>query len=117
MTIERIDANNRLASAVLFRDLVFLSGQVPNTLEGDFALQTKEVLQKIDVLLAKSESDKSHILSAQIWIKNMERDFNIFNKLWEEWLPKDCAPARAAVQAVMARPQVSVEVMVIAAKR
>lgn len=84
MIIERIDANNRLSSAVLFRDLVFLSGQVPNTLEGDFALQTKEVLQKIDVLLAKSASDRSHILSAQIWIKNMEKDFNTFNELWEK---------------------------------
>lgn len=117
MTIERIDANSRLAGAVSFRDLVFLSGQVPNTLEGDFVLQTKEVLQKIDVLLSKSASDKSHILSAQIWIKNIEKDFNTFNELWEKWLPKDCAPARAALQAAMARPKVLVEVMVIATKR
>lgn len=117
MTIERIDANSRLAGAVSFRDLVFLSGQVPNTLEGDFVLQTKEVLQKIDVLLSKSASDKSHILLAQIWIKNIEKDFNTFNELWEKWLPKDCAPARAALQAAMARPQVLVEVMVIATKR
>lgn len=29
MTITRINSNNRLSGAVVFQDLVFLSGQVP----------------------------------------------------------------------------------------
>lgn len=117
MTIQRIDPNPRLSAGVVFSDLVFLSGQVPTTLDGDVALQTTEVLEKIDALLAKANSDKSRILSAQIWLKDIAKDFTVFNELWEKWLPAGCSPSRAAIQADMARPQVLVEVMVIAAKK
>ena len=117
MKIHHIDTNKRLSTAVSFDNFVFLSGQVPTTLDGDFETQTKEVLEKIDCLLDKAGSNKSYILSAQIWIKNIEKDFDAFNKLWEAWLPDDCAPARAAVEANLARPNVLVEVALIAAKR
>ena len=117
MTIHRIDTNKRLSAAVSFDNIVFLSGQVPTTLDGDFGTQTKEVLEKIGSLLDKAGSDKSYILSAQIWIKDIEKDFDAFNKLWEAWLPENCAPARAALEANLARPNVLVEVALIAAKR
>ncbi|WP_240520227.1 Rid family hydrolase, partial [Morganella morganii] len=50
--------------------------------EDDIVLQTREVLEKIDALLAAAGSDKQHILSAQIWLKNIERDFAAFNEVW-----------------------------------
>ncbi len=117
MTIDRIDTNKRLSAAVSCGNFVFLSGQVPTTLDGDFVTQAREVLQKIDHLLDEAGSDKTHILSAQIWIKNIAKDFDAFNEVWEAWLPENCAPARAAVEANMARPNVLVEVAAIAVKR
>ncbi len=112
--IQRIDTNPRLSGCVLHNGLEYVSGQVPTTLDADAKQQTLEVLAKIDALLEQAGSDKSHILTAQIWIKNIAEDFAVFNECWEAWLPDGAAPARAAIQADLARPQVLVEVMVTA---
>ena len=71
---------------------------------------------QIDALLAAAGSDKQHILSAQIWLKNIERDFAAFNEVWVQWMPEGYSPARAAVQAEMARPEILVEIMLTAVK-
>ncbi|MBP8063732.1 MAG: RidA family protein [Acinetobacter sp.] len=113
--IQRIGVNTRLAGCVVHSGLVYVSGQVPTTLDADAKQQTLEVLEKIDVLLEHAGSDKSRILTAQIWIKNIAEDFTAFNECWEAWLPAGVAPARAALQADLARPQVLVEVMLTAA--
>ncbi len=117
MSIKRNNPKPRLSDSVEYSGIVYLSGQVPNNLSGDITQQTKEVLGKIDELLAKSNSDKSLILSAQVWIKNMSRDFSAFNDVWELWMPTENSPARAAVEANMAREDVLVEIMVTAAQR
>ncbi|EKT58505.1 RidA family protein [Providencia sneebia] len=116
MSIKRNNPKSRLADSVEYSGLVYLSGQVPNDLSGDITQQTKEVLNKIDELLANSNSDKKRILSAQIWMKDISRDFSAFNSVWESWMPTENSPARAAVEANMAREQVLVEIMVIAAQ-
>lgn len=113
--IKKEFSGKRLADFAIFNHVVYLSGQVPNTLEENFELQTKEVLEKIDGLLEKAGTDRSKILSAQIWLKDMAQDFNEFNIIWENWIGDYEPPARAAVEANMARPHVLVEVMVIAA--
>lgn len=113
--IQRLNVSARLSGAVIHAGLVYVSGQVPNTLDAGAKQQTLEVLEKIDVLLAQAGSDKSKILTAQIWIKNIAEDFAVFNECWEAWLPEGAAPARAALQADLARPQVLVEVMLTAA--
>ncbi|OTG85456.1 hypothetical protein B9T31_11705 [Acinetobacter sp. ANC 4558] len=113
--IQRIQVNSRLAGCVIHNGLVYLSGQVPTSLDADIKQQTLEVLEKIDHLLAQSGSDKSRILTAQIWIKNIVTDFDIFNQCWEAWLPQHTAPARAALQADLARSQILVEIMLTAA--
>ncbi|AIN64414.1 RidA family protein [Providencia stuartii] len=115
--IKRNNPKPRLADSVEYAGLVYLSGQVPNDLNGNITAQTQDVLAKIDTLLAASNSDKTRILSAQVWIKNMERDFAAFNAVWESWMPTENSPARAAVEANMAREQVLVEIMVTAAQR
>ncbi|WP_265498270.1 RidA family protein [Providencia rustigianii] len=117
MSIKRNNPKPRLADSVEYAGLVYLSGQVPTNLSGDITAQTQEVLDKIDSLLAASHSDKTRILSAQVWIKDMSRDFAPFNHVWEAWMPAEFSPARAAVEANMARDQVLVEIMVIAAQR
>ncbi len=116
MDIKRNDAQARLAASVEYAGLVYISGQVPNDLTADITAQTEEVLAKIDALLAASQSDKTRILSAQIWIKDIKRDFAAFNAAWEAWMPLGHSPARAAVEANMAREDVLVEVMVTAAQ-
>lgn len=117
MTIQRMQTNDRLSGAVSFGELVFLSGQVPSNRSLDVAGQTIEVLAKIDTLLAAAGSDSSQMLSAQIWLKDIEHDFSAMNQEWIKWLPDGCAPARATVEARLASGDVLVEIMVIAARK
>lgn len=116
LNIKRNDPQPRLAASVEYGNLVFLSGQTPKSNTPDIAQQTREVLEKIDALLAEAGSDKFHLLSAQVWLKDISRDFADFNDVWVNWLPEGYSPARAAVQAEMARPEILVEVMVTAVK-
>ncbi|WP_413043764.1 RidA family protein [Pseudomonas sp. YJ42] len=115
MTLQRIRSNERMSAAVTFADLVFLAGQVPDNRSENADGQTRQVLAKIDNLLAEAGSDRSKILSAQIWLKDIEADFAAMNAVWSEWLPAECAPARATVEARLASADVLVEIMVIAA--
>ncbi len=116
MKITRNNPQPRLSASVCWGDLIFLSGQTPKSSEQDISLQTREVLEKIDNLLSEAGSDNRHILSAQVWLKDISRDFAAFNEAWVAWLPEGHSPARAAVQAEMARPDILVEVMITAVK-
>lgn len=116
MTIQRNHPQPRLSASVGYGDLIFLSGQTPISSDQDIRVQTREVLAKVDALLAEAGSDNRHLLSAQVWLKNMARDFAGFNEVWVAWLPEGHSPARAAVQAEMARPDILVEVMITAVK-
>ena len=78
--IVRIDQNARRSRASVFGDLVFLAGQVADDKGGDITQQTREVLAKIDDLLARADTDKSRLLSVQIWLKSMD-DFDAMNRL------------------------------------
>ncbi|MCX9149079.1 RidA family protein [Pseudomonas sp. TB1-B1] len=116
MSITRISSNERLSGAVTFKDLVFLSGQVPG--EGqDMATQTREVLAKIDALLAEAGSDKDHLLNATIYLKDIGSGFAPMNEAWSEWLTPGMAPTRTTLQAELARPSVLVEISVIAVRK
>ncbi|MBV4484785.1 RidA family protein [Pseudomonas sp. SWRI153] len=116
MTITRINSNSRLSGAVTFGELVFLSGQVPDD-SLDATGQTHEVLAKIDALLAEAGSDKDHLVNATIYLKDIEQDFAAMNEVWSAWLSPGQAPSRTTLQAELARPQVLVEITVIAARR
>ncbi|MBO1537764.1 RidA family protein [Pseudomonas sp. OA65] len=115
-TIQRFQSNARMSGVVGHGDLLYLSGQVPTDLHVGIEEQTRQVLAKIEALLALAGSDKGQLLSAQIWLKDIDRDFAPMNAVWDAWLPADSAPARATVQARLARPEVLVEIMVIAVK-
>lgn len=115
MAITRLHSNPRLSGAVTFGDLVFLSGQVPGE-ASDVGGQTREVLARIDALLAEAGSHKDQMLSATIYLKNITDDFAAMNEVWSNWLSPGQAPSRTTVQAELARPQVLVEITVIAAR-
>jgi enamine deaminase RidA (YjgF/YER057c/UK114 family) len=74
------------------------------------------MLDKVDQLLLDAGSDRQHLLSATIYIKDMQ-DFQAMNTVWDSWIPEGHAPARACVQASMARPELLVEISVVAAQK
>jgi enamine deaminase RidA (YjgF/YER057c/UK114 family) len=114
MTIQRLQVGKRLSGAVIHNGLVYLAGQVPSDGTKDIAGQTQEVLDKIDALLREAGSDKTKVLSAQIYLPDM-KDFAAMNAVWEKWVPAGQAPARATVEAKLANSAYKVEIMATAA--
>jgi enamine deaminase RidA (YjgF/YER057c/UK114 family) len=116
VSIQRIEPGKRLSQAVAYGNLVFLAGQVAMDKPGaSMGEQTRNILDRIDKLLAQAGTDKSRILSANIWITDM-RQFDEMNRVWDAWVPEGCAPARATVESRLASPDYCVEIMCVAAR-
>ena len=115
MSITRHHGNQRMSQIVIHGDTVYLAGQVAKDASANITVQTQQVLEKIDALLAEAGSDKSKILSAQIWIANIGH-FAQMNEVWDAWVPEGNAPARACIEARLASPDLLVEVGIVAAK-
>ena len=113
--IIRTDANKVLAKAVEYHGFVYLAGMTADDTSQDVTGQTKQVLDAIDAALEVHGTDKTRMLQAQIWLKDI-RDRDEMNKVWSAWLPEGGAPARACVEASMANPRLLVEIMVTACK-
>ncbi len=114
-SINRIDVGARMSQAVVHGNTAYVSGQVALDAGGEsVTAQTKNILDRIDALLAKAGTDKTNVLSASIWLADIAT-FNEMNAVWDEWVAKDCAPARATVESKLAAPQFTVEIAVIAA--
>lgn len=98
----------------MFRDLVFLSGQV-GAPGGTVAEQTQAILERIDELLEQAGSNRARILQAIIWLSDI-KTFDEMNTVWKGWIVPGCAPARATSEAALAAPEYKVEITVIAAR-
>jgi enamine deaminase RidA (YjgF/YER057c/UK114 family) len=115
MTIERIKAGPRMSQAVIHDATVYIAGQVADDPSADVAGQTRQILAKIDGLLAEAGTDKSKLLSANVWLSDIST-FDQMNAVWDEWVTPGKPPARACVESKLARPQLKVEIMVVAAR-
>lgn len=113
MQIERLDMNHRRSRLVKYNDMCFLSGQFSDS-DGDINQQTRETLAKIDDLLARAGTDKSRLLTAQIWLKDMS-DFKAMNEVWDAWIDPANPPTRCCGQVLMADPSMRIEIVVSAA--
>ncbi|MFY0677829.1 MAG: RidA family protein [Neptuniibacter sp.] len=114
MSIERIESTERMSRIVKHNGTVYLCGQTAGEAEWNIQEQTQKCLDKIDALLEKAGSSRNQLLSVTIYIRDM-KDFKAMNEVWDAWV-KDCEkPARACVEARMARPEILVEFTVTAA--
>jgi len=116
MSIERLHAGTRMSQVVIHGDTVYVAGQVAQGAPGtSVPEQTRDILARIDALLAEAGTDKSRLLSATIWLAGMDT-FEEMNGVWDAWIDPGNPPARACVEARLARPQFVVEVAVVAAR-
>lgn len=113
--IQRQHSNQRMSQVVSLANLVWTSGQVAKNTSADMAEQTRQVLAQIDALLADAGTNKSNLISANIWVSDISQ-FAQMNTAWDAWVDSDNAPVRACVESRLARPELLVEIQVIAAK-
>ena len=72
-------------------------GLVGTDNSGTVGEQTAQALGKLQAILDESGSDKNKLLSVTIYVKDMDRDFEDMNKVYDAWLG-DEKPTRACVQ-------------------
>lgn len=116
MSITRIDSTPRMSRIVEHNGTIYLCGQVAKDATKDIKEQTITTLEKVEELLEKAGSDKKHILSVTIYVRDM-KDFTAMNEVWDAWVENGYQPARACVEARMARPELLVEMSVVAVKK
>ncbi|RXZ32786.1 RidA family protein [Oxalobacteraceae bacterium CAVE-383] len=114
--IQRLHVGARLSEAAIHNGTIYLAGQVAEDTAQDIGGQTREVLGHIDRLLAEAGSDKSMILSCQIYLSDV-KNFAGMNAVWDAWVAPGNAPPRATVEALLARPELLVEIIVVAAQK
>ena len=111
-----MDTTPRMSRIVEHNGTIYLCGQVARDATKGIKEQTVTALEKVEELLKTAGSDKKHILSVTIYVRDM-KDFAGMNEVWDAWVEEGCQPARACVEARMARPELLVEMSVIAAKQ
>lgn len=115
MAIKRIEVGERMSQAVVHGDTVYTAGQVAQNAAGaSVAEQTRDILSSIDRLLAEAGTDKTKLLTANIWLSDIST-FSEMNEVWDAWVSPGNTPCRACVESRLASPKFTVEIMVTAA--
>jgi enamine deaminase RidA (YjgF/YER057c/UK114 family) len=115
MSIKRINVGPHMSSAVVHGDKVYLAGLCADDTKADVKGQTAQILAKVDKFLAEAGTDKSKILTCNIWLKDI-KTWHQMNEVWDAWVAPGCTPARATVEAELRVPERLVEIMLQAAK-
>ena len=116
MSIQRFQVGPRMSQCVVHGDTVYTAGQVAQGARGgSVAEQTRDILATIDRLLAEAGTEKSKLLTANIWLTDIAT-FDQMNQVWDAWVAPGSPPARACVESRLAHPDYKVEIMVTAAR-
>jgi enamine deaminase RidA (YjgF/YER057c/UK114 family) len=115
MAIKRIDVGPRMSQAVICNNIAHLAGIVAQSNKGKSVReQTTEILATIDKYLQQAGTDKTKLISTNIWLSDI-KTFSEMNEVWDKWVSPGNTPARATVEAKLAAPEYTVEIMVVAA--
>lgn len=114
MSIERFHSGPRMSQAVKYGNTVYLAGQVAADPHATIEVQTAQVLEKIDALLAETGTSKSKVLSVQVLLTSIS-DFAAMNSVYDKWIDPANPPARACYEARLASPDLRVEIIAVAA--
>ena len=89
------------AQAVVHGGILYCSGQIPldpesgAMVDGDVALQTRQVLKNLDAVLHAAGTVRARVLKTTVYLRDMA-DFGAMNLVYAEFFG-DARPARATV--------------------
>ncbi|MER9468972.1 RidA family protein [Mesorhizobium sp. M0482] len=93
---ERLLRAPSLYRVVKHNGIAYIGGIVADDDSQDMGGQTREVLAKLDTYLKEAKSDRSKLLSATIFITDMNVKPDM-DAAWKEWFAPDELPARATI--------------------
>ena len=107
--------SERASKIVIHNGVVYLAGMVAADPDADIQDQTRSTLARVDEALAEAGTNNENLLSVEIFLRDIDNHFALMNEVWNAWVPDGHAPARACVEAHMARSALLVEICVTAA--
>jgi enamine deaminase RidA (YjgF/YER057c/UK114 family) len=113
MNIQRLNPTPRWSDATVYRGIAHFV-EVPNNTDCAMTEQIAQVLTQAEATLAAIGSDKSHLLSATIYLTDRD-NVPALNQAWASWLPAGCAPSRACIKVELLDPAMLVEIAFVAA--
>ncbi|WOI57483.1 RidA family protein [Palleronia sp. LCG004] len=114
--IKRIDSGIRMSQAVISGGQVHVAGQIAEDTTASITEQTRQVLGKIERLIAAAGAKKSDLIAVNVFLPNIV-DFDAMNAVYDAWIDPAHPPARACVEARLADPDLRVEMTAIAVAR
>ena len=116
MNVTRLHVGPRLSRTVIHGDTIYLTGCIAEQTKGKSVReQTREILAAIDRSLAEAGSDKTKILSAQVYLARIAT-YAEMNAEWDAWVPEGNTPARATFEAKLPLSGTSVMIVCVAAR-
>lgn len=114
MDVVRLSPGSHASQAVIYDQVVYISGQQPSDNRQNISGQTRQVLAAIDAILQQVGSHKSRIVNAQVYLADII-DFDAMNEVWAAWVDPVNVPARTTVEARLVNPAVKIEIAITAA--
>lgn len=118
-TDDAYESSAPLSQAIRHGDTVYVSGNVPvdpeteELVEGGVGPQTRQVLENVEAILKGAGTSMDNVIRAGVFMTDMDA-FGEMNEVYQEFMSEPY-PARTAVKAEMASPDILVEIDVIAA--
>lgn len=109
---KRFVVGTRMSQAVMHGGQIHIAGQVADDRKASLEEQTRQVLAKIDALLAEAGGSKSKLLSVNVFLPHIG-DFDRMNTVYDAWIDPANPPARACVEARLADPDLRVEMTAV----
>lgn len=117
MNTQALYTHVRMSQVLVHQDTVYLAGRFADSAprENDLRVQAENILTAIEQVLIEAGTDRTGLLSATIYLKHIEADSDVMELIWKQWLPEGVTPTRAALEADVLKPDILVEIAVIAA--
>ena len=118
-TDEAYESSAPLSQAIRHGDTVYVSGNVPvdpesgDLVKGGVGPQTEQVLENVQAVLEAAGTSMDNVVRAGVFMTDMDA-FSEMNEVYQEYMSEPY-PARTAVKAEMANPDIQVEIDVVAA--
>lgn len=107
--------------AVLIKDTLYLSGQIPlipesmELVEGDLEAETHQVMKNLKAVLEAANMDFEHVVKTSIFLSDMN-NFAAINAIYGQYFDDAIAPARETVEVANLPKFVRIEISMIAVK-
>lgn len=100
-------------------DLLFLSGIGPRgadgkTIPADFTAQCHAVLANVRAVLASAGAGLADLVDVTVFLTDIGRDFDTFNRLYAEYFSADTGPCRTTVEVSRLPTPIAIELKCIA---